>query len=592
MRGASTPATAQSNTRLRWLYVVLVVCGVLIGLRLAYLQIWQHGRYANLAANEHLRKYEVPAERGQIYLMDGSTKVPLALDQTLKLLYADPTMVKNKTATANALAAATGDPASTYLKDLEEPGEYVVLKGRVDDSLATKIQNLNLYGIGMVNQDYRTYPEGTLASQVLGFVNDAGDGQYGIEGALNNLLKGTPGLLDAKTDTNGVPIATANNVDKSPVPGDNVTLTLDRNIQAEAESDIKSGVQAAKAASGSIIVIDPNTGAVKAMANYPTYDPNNYQAITNYQTFANATVDTAFEPGSGFKVITMATGINQGKVNQNTTYTDTGCVTVTGIKICNDEQTAGTPNNDGPNTTMTEVLRDSLNTGVMFVLRMLGGDPNNITLAGKQLLYTYITQHFGFGRATGIEQTGEAAGTVNPPTSNDVNYANMSFGQGIDVTMLQMVDAYAAIANGGTLYKPYLVASTTSSDGTVRTTQPTVLKQHVVTANTTQQIGAMGQVVVQHGTGYKAYTPGYEIAGKTGTAQVANPNGSGYLANENIGSFTGYAPVNDPKFVEMVVINEPTVPGDAEDTTVPVFAALTRWLFQYYAIPPSSSPTS
>ncbi len=579
MRETGTSATE----RLKWLYVVLAACGILIALRLAYLQIAQHGHYESLAANEHQRKYEVPADRGQIYLMDGDTKVPLALDQTLKLLYADPSMIKHKAATATALAAATGDSAAAYLKDLEQPGQYVVLKGRVDDDLAAKITKLNLYGVGMVNQDYRTYPQGTLASQVLGFMNDAGDGQYGIEGYLNNLLKGTPGQLDAKTDTNGVPIATAGNTDKAPVAGDDVTLTLDRNIQAEAENDIKSGVQDAKAASGSIIVIDPNTGAVKAMANYPTYDPNNYQSVTNYQTFQNATVSNAFEPGSGFKVITMATGIDQGKVNQNSTYDDTVCVTVTGTKICNDAN-----HNDGANTTMTNVLRDSLNTGVMFVLRTLGGDPNNITLAGKKLLYGYITQHFGFGRTTGIEQAGEASGVVNAPPSNDVNYANMTFGQGLSVTMLQMVDAYAAIANGGTLYKPYLVASTTSSNGTTHETQPTVLKSHVVSANTSQQIGAMGQVVVQHGTGYKAYTPGYEIAGKTGTAQVPNPTGTGYLANENIGSFTGYAPVQSPKFVEMVVINEPTVPGDAEDTTVPVFAELTRWLFQYYAIPPSS----
>ena len=335
-------------------------------------------------------------------------------------------------------------------------------------------------------------------------------------------------------------------------------------------------------------MLDPSTGAVKAMANYPTYDPNNYAQTTDYQSFENATVSSAFEPGSGFKLITMATGLDQGKVTPDTTYTDTGCDTVTGTKICNDEQTAGTPNNDGPNTTMTEVLRDSLNTGVMFVLRSLGSDPNNITYAGKKLLYSYITQHFGFGRVTGIEQSGEAAGTVNPPTSNDVNYANMSFGQGVDVTMLQMVDAIAAIANGGTLYKPYLVSQVISPDGNVKATRPTVVQSHVVSAQTSQQMAAMGEVVVQHGTGYAAYTPGYAIAGKTGTAQVPNPSGAGYLPNANIGSFTGYAPANAPKFVVMVRINEPTIPGDAESTTVPVFAGLVRWLFQYYAIPPSS----
>lgn len=579
---------SRSLRRLNLLYVMLGVLGVAVAARLIFLQVIQYGHYQQLATNEHQRKYEVPANRGQIYLLDGTTQVPLALDETLGLLYADPSLVKDKAAAAAKLAHATGGSASSYLQDLNQGGEYVVLGGRIDTATAARIQALNLYGVGLKNQDYRTYPEGTLASQVLGFVNNAGDGQYGIEGYFNSLLKGTPGQLNAKTDTNGVPIATADNINKPSVPGDDIVLTLDRNIQAEAETDIQSGVQSAKAASGSILVLNPNTGAVEAMANYPTYDPNNYGQVTNYQTFENPIVDNAFEPGSGFKLITMSTGLDLGKVTPTTTYTDTGCVTITGTKICNDEQTAGTPNNDGPNTTMTEVLRDSLNTGVIFVLESLGGDPGNITLAGKQALYSYITGHFDFGKLTGIEQTGEAAGSVNPPTSNDVNYANMAFGQGVDVTMLQMADAIAAIANGGTLYKPYLVAATIHPDGTQVNTKPIVVQRHVVSQQTSAAMAAMGQVVVQHGTGYKAYTPGYEIAGKTGTAQIPNPNGSGYLAGVNIGSFIGYAPATNPKFLVMVRINEPTNGVDAEDTTVPVFAALVRWLFQYYAIPPSS----
>ena len=590
---ASDLVTA-SLRRLNWLYMALGLVGLVVGLRLIDLQIIQYSHYQALATNEHQRKYEVPADRGQIYLLDGDTKVPLALDESLKLLYADPSLITKKAATASALAAVTGDPASQYLQDLNQGGEYVVLKGRIDNTLAARIENLHLYGIGMVSQDYRTYPEGSLASQVLGFVNDNGDGQYGIEGYLNNELKGTPGLLNAKIDTNGVPIATADNISRPAIPGDDIILTLDRNIQAEAEADIKAGVQNAKAASGSILVLDPTTGAVKAMANYPTYDPNNFNQVTNYQTFDNATVSDDFEPGSGFKLVTMATGLDQGKVTPTSTYNDTGCVTITGIQICNDEQTNGQPNNDGPNTTMTNVLRDSLNTGVIFVLKMLGGDPNNITFAGKQTLYNYITNHFGFGRLTGIEQSDESSGSVNPPTSNDVNYANMAFGQGIDVTMLQMADAIAAIANGGTLYKPYLVAATVHPDGTQVNTKPVVVARHVVSKQTSADMAAMGQVVVQHGTGYKAYTPGYQIAGKTGTAQIPNPNGAGYLPNVNIGSFIGYAPATSPKFLVMVRINEPTNGVDAEDTTVPVFAQLVRWLFQYYAIPPSGqqSPAS
>lgn len=572
-----------ANRRLLWLYALLAFMGVLVVGRLAYLQIFQHQHYQKLASGEQQRKYEVPADRGQIYLLDGGTKVPLALNQTLKILYADPSIISDKAGTAQKLAVITGDPASQYLDALNKGKEYAFLKGRVDDAMAARITALHLHGIGMVNEDYRTYPEGSLASQVLGFVNDNGDGQYGIEGYLNRELKGTPGQLNARTDTNGVPIATSDNVNKAPIPGNNVVLTLDRNIQAEAETDIQNGVQAAKATSGSIIVLDPNTGAVKAMANYPTYDPNNYAKVTNYQTFSNPVVSNAFEPGSGFKVITMSTGIDLGKVTPSTTYTDTGCVQVANAKICNYQNL-----NDGPNTTMTNVLRDSLNTGVVFVLRMLGTNPDAITNAGKQVLYGYITSHFGFGKLTGIEQAGEDDGLVNKPPSNDVNYANMTFGQGISVTMLQMADAVAAIANGGKLYKPYLVDRQIKPDGTQTITQPLVINPHVMAASTSQQMAQMMQVVVQHGTGYLAYTPGYEIAGKTGTAEIPNPTGLGYLPDANIGTFTGFAPANAPKFVVMVRINRPTIGGDAEKTTVPVFAELVRWLFQYYAIPPSS----
>lgn len=575
--------TTRGVKRLRWLHTLLIALGVITVARLAYLQVGQHGHYAALAASEHLRKAEVPAGRGQIFLLDGDTKVPLAMDQTLKILYADPSIVTDKPGTAKALAGVTGDPASSILDKLDQGGEYVVLKGRVDDALTGRIKALHLHGIGFKNQDYRTYPEGDLASQVLGFVNNDGDGQYGVEGYLNSTLKGQPGTLDAKTDTNGVPIATADNYSKAPVDGSSVVLTLDRNIQAQAEKFLDDGVKSVLAESGSVIVLDPRTGAVKAMANYPTFDPNNYGKVTDYSVFANATVSDQFEPGSVFKVITMAAGLDAGKVTPTSTYTDNGCEKVDGYQVCNAEN-----HHEGPNTTMTNVLRDSLNTGVMYVLRVLGGDPNTISPAAKQAFYGYVTDHFGFGRKTGIEQEGEAAGAVNTPKHSNVNYANMTFGQGISVTMVQMAAAVGAIANGGTLYRPYLVDREIKIDGTEAVTQPKAIKRQVISKQAAQDLTGMMEVVVQHGSGYKAYTPGYQIAGKTGTAQIANPNGDGYLPDKNIGSFIGFAPAQDPKFVVMVRINKPKTQGFAETTTVPVFANLTRWLLQYYAVPPSS----
>jgi stage V sporulation protein D (sporulation-specific penicillin-binding protein) len=247
----------------------------------------------------------------------------------------------------------------------------------------------------------------------------------------------------------------------------------------------------------------------------------------------------------------------------------------------------------GKAKTMTVVLRDSLNTGVMYVLRLLGGDANKFTLAGKKMLYGYFTKHFGFGERTGIEQANEAAGAINQPNNNagnNVNYANMAFGQGMSVTMIQMVAAMGAVANGGRLYQPSVVDGTMKADGTVEPRTPKVLADHVLSPAAAADLNEMLQVVVQHGSGYIAggMNPGYKIAGKTGTAQIPRPDGQGYIEGANIGSFVGFAPAENPKFVVMVRINEPGVAGYAETTTVPVFGDVCRWLFKYYGIPPSS----
>lgn len=571
-----------SPRRLRTLQLLLFGLGIITLARLGYLQIVKHGHYTSLAAGEHQRKYQLPAARGQIYLRDGETKVPLALNQTLKLMYADPSIIANQADTAAKLAAVTGQPAQKYLEAMSKAKEYAVLQTRIPDDTAAKIKSLRLPGIGLINQTYRTYPEGTLASQALGFVNNDGIGQYGVEGFLDKELGGEPGLLNAKTDTNGVPIATSDNLSKAPVDGTSVVLTLDRNIQAQAEKFLKDGVDNVKADSGSVVVLDPNTGAVKAMANYPTYDPNNFAKNTDYRRFSNAIVSDGFEPGSGFKIFTMAAGLDSGKVHADTTYDDTGCIEISKHQICN-----AANHKDGPGTSMTNVLRDSLNTGVVFILRQLGSDPNAITSAGKKLFHSYVTDHFRFGRKTGVEQAGEAAGVINPPSSNDTNYANMTFGQGESVTVMQMAAATAAIANGGTFYRPYLVSERTKADGTIQKTAPSTVASNVISKSAAHDLTEMMKVVVQHGSGYLAATPGYNIAGKTGTAQIANPNGQGYLENQNIGTFVGFAPAESPKFVVMVRINRPKVPGFAEKTTVPVFANLTRWLLQYYAVPPT-----
>lgn len=571
--------------RLAWVVIIMFVLGAALFLRLFYLQTFRHDHYLTVAANTHTSKHQIPAARGQIYTRDDDLLVPLALNQTLKQMYADPSLIKNPAEVAQKLASATGGSAADYQKAIERGGRYQVLATKLNEDTGKKIKALNLTGIGLVNHDYRVYPEGSLASQLLGFVNRDGQGQYGIEGFLNDKLNGEPGLLNAKTDTNGIPIATAENTIKPAVDGDSVVLSLDRNIQAQAETFLKKGVEDAKAKSGSILVMDPKTGAVLAMANYPTYNGNEYNKVTDYSVYSNKVVNSQIEPGSGFKAFTMAAGLNTGKIKPDTTFDDTtGKTVVDGITIGNADDHKG-----GPNTTMTTVLRDSLNTGVIFVLKALGTDPGKVTTASKQVFYDYITRHFGFGVQTGIEQAGEVSGSVPTPNSTNVDYANMVFGQGISVTMMQMVTAVSAIANGGTLYQPYLVAETHPADGgEIKVTQPRAVRKNVISAQAAKDTTAMMQNVVDRGSGYLTRTPGYKIAGKTGTAQIPRKDGKGYEEGKNIGTFVGFAPVEDPKFVMMVEINEPQVSGFAERTTVPVFANVGRWLLRYYGIPPSS----
>lgn len=581
----SPSSSGISQRRITAICGVVVALAALIFVRLVYVQVIKHGAYSAEASTSQSRKFSIPAQRGEIYAYDGDQVVPLVLNETFKTVYADPSLIKNKAEVATEVAAAIGGNAADYASKLKEPGNYVVLAEKVPNGAGKKLEGKNLLGVGLTDQVFRTYPEGDLAAQVLGFVNNDGVGQYGVEGYLNKKLAGVNGLRQVKTDTRGNPIAIAGSVDKPATDGQSYVLTIDRNIQAKAEQALDAGVKNVRAKSGSVIIMDPHTGAIKAMANYPTFDPSQYSKVSDYSVFTNTVTSGLFEPGSGFKMFTMAAGLDTGKVQPDTTYTDTGKVELDGYTIRNaSDKTWGVQS-------MTDVIEKSLNTGVIFVLKSLGGNPEDITLAGKQVFHDYI-QKFGFGKSTGVEQSGEASGIVNKPSKvsgNNVNYANMTFGQGISTTMIQMITAAAAIANGGTLYQPHVVAGVKSGDS-VKTTPAKVTTSNVISKQTASKLTTMLERVVQgkYGSGYKARMAGYVVAGKTGTAQIPNPNGPGYIDGRNIGSFIGWMPANNPQFIMMVRINEPRVSGFAESTTVPVYADIAKWLTTYMQIPPGS----
>ena len=551
---------AQPTRRIQILLWLLVLVGGLFVVRLYYLQVVKHTYYETEGYKEHLSKFTIPAKRGLIYATDDQGMAPLVLNEPAYTVYADPRYVTDVGKTADALRRIAGgnvvDGLETLLGDKQR--QYVVIAKQLNEQQANLLKQENLPGVGMQQQERRVYPEGNLAAQLLGYVNADGQGQYGVEAALNDQLTGKTGLLKAVTDVRGIPISISNNDVQIPAQdGDNVLLTIDRNVQAYAEQALQAGVDKAKAKHGSIIVMDPRSGAVLAMANLPSYDPSQYDKVSDYSVFSNPVVNDPYEPGSVMKTLTMATGLNEGAVTKDSTFTNTDSVTVDGDTISNAEHVGG-------QRSMTEVLQYSLNTGVVHVLQQLGG--GSVNLQARSKLYDYFTNHFMLAKQTGIEQSPEAIGKIFPPTDpqgNNVRYANMSFGQGMNVTMLQVIAAFSAVINGGTYYKPHLVAATFKDPSNVQMLPPQIVKANLVKQSTTDQLKDMTRIAREKALP-GADKPGYYIGGKTGTSQVIDPKTGKYTDQNAIGSYLGFGGGNDgPRYVIMVRVTDSQLAGFA-----------------------------
>lgn len=571
--------------RYRIFRVVLLVIGLIFVGRLFFIQVVQHGYYTARADTSHLKKLELEATRGEIYVQDGDEMVPIALNQTLKRVVADPRYVGDAEETARQLAEVTGGDVSEYKKELERDTAYVVLEEGLSIEVGTQVAELNLKGIALRNTTKRVYPEGSLAAHVLGFVNSDGEGQYGVEQYLDDQISGKDGLLSGTFDVNGVPIATADNTEIEPVDGDDVVLTIDRRIQKQVEEDLKNGIERYEALSGSVVVMDPNNGAIKAMANYPTYNPGEYSEVDDISVFTNDAISSPYETGSVFKPLTMALGLQSGAVTPETTYFDQSYKKVDDFTIRN----AGAVVQQTRD--MTEVITKSVNTGVIFVLENLAGDKDVIDREDKQMLYDFFTKKLRLDKKTNVELAGEQTGTVYGPDRSDARYANMVFGQGISVNMLQNLAAEAAVINGGTYYQPHIVDRYIKPDGASVEVGAQALDTSVVSEQVSKDIREMMETVVERGGGYTAYRSGFRVGGKTGSAQVANLEAGGYEEGTEIGSFVGFAPVEKPRYIVMVRINEPqntATPFAGSGAAAPVFGQISDWLLNYYGITPNT----
>lgn len=565
-----------------------MVLAVIFSGRLFYLQIVKGQDFSDLALAEQLKKYEIPAERGRIYLSDSTAerqRVPVVLNENRPTLYADPRYVEDDVTTAQAVASVIGGDVLEYQNLLAQADRYyVVLAKKLTETQAAAVTKLELKGIGLQDSSHRTYPEGKLAAQVLGFVNDAGEGQYGLEEALDQDLNGEAGLLRAVTDIRGIPLTTSEDaVLKDPVDGDDVVLTIDRSIQSFVETALSRGVKNAEAKGGSAVVLDPNTGAVVAMANYPSFDPAKFGNVKDAGVFVNGVVTTPYEVGSVIKPFTMSTGLNENNVQPTDTYEDPGYAVVDGVRIDN---AAGV---GGGHRTMTDVIQKSVNSGVVHVLKQLSGG-NAVNESGRQKLYNYFTDKWGFGQLTGIEQAAEARGTIFDPQhseGNNVRYANMTFGQGMSLTMLQVLSAYASVVNGGTYYQPHLIHSRIERlTGEEVVTQPKILRSNVISGQASEQIRIMMEKVVAGGGGIRAYRAGYIVGGKTGTSQKLTSDGT-YSDHLETGTFLGFGAGEIPQYVVMIKVDEPGIPGYAGTVAAaPIFADISHFLIDYYRIPP------
>ncbi len=564
-----------NNARLDLFYGLVMIVFAIFIVRLFYIQVIQHRYYANAALSGQYKEYEIPAERGIIVAHDGDTTVPIVLNEDKFTLFADPKYVKEPGKTAEDLVKITGGNKSEYEDKMKQKNRYAVLAKKLDESQSEQIKKLELKGIGLRTESIRTYPQGTLAAQILGFVNDEGKGTYGVEQALDSQLKGKAGELKAITDVRGVPLAAnGDNVRKEAVQGKQTTLTIDLGMQRKVEDLLKDHLPAVRSNSGSVIVMDVNTGAVRAMANFPTYNPSEFYKVNDANVFNNAAVSSPLEVGSVMKTLTVAAGMNENVINANTTYADPGQWKIDDATVKNVEEDGG-----AATRSTSDILRYSLNTGATWVLMQLGG--GKINEQGRNKWYDYLVNHYRFGQKTGIEQGYEAEGYVPGPNDGyglNIQYANTTFGQGINITPIQFAAAFSATINGGKYYKPHLVEPDNG--------KPTVVNDATVRPEISEQMRAMHENSVA-----KNYTflkrPGYHIGGKTGTAEITKPGG-GYYDDRYNGTFVGFVGGDKPEYVIMVRINEPHVAGYAgTKAAAPLFAKVTDMLINNFSIQPS-----
>ncbi|MBI4175106.1 penicillin-binding protein 2 [Candidatus Berkelbacteria bacterium] len=572
------------------LRLTMLVIGVVFGLSLLTIRLFvrsvvAHELSLEKAEQQYLVRKQIAPHRGKIYARDGARTTtetvslpetimqPFATNERTYALAVVPRNIKDTAAMVEALAPWLPDSSPDDLfAQMDNDKLYLPpFRHGLSEEEKNQLAALHLPGLLFIEEEDRYYPEGSLASHLLGFVNAEGTGNYGVEQTYDAELRGSGGEVLAERDVRGRILTTR---DQLPVrDGETLILTIDRTVQAFVEQTLTKALATYEATSGSIVLMDVQTGDLIALANQPDFDPNTFGSLASDEQFRflNPSISAVWEPGSIFKTIVMAAALDHGLVEPDTEEVFSNVVIVGGEDIHTAEDKAF------GRETMTQVLENSDNVGMVWVADQLGNERFGTAL-----------EAFGLGKPTGIDLPGEISGYLRPwDRWRDINRATMAFGQGVSVTPLQLTTALAALANGGQLLQPHIVAEIVAADGTVVARHtPKIINDHVISPETSLKITGMMVSVVENGHGKRAKVPGYKIAGKTGTAQVPNPDG-GYYDDRHIGGFGGFFPADQPRFAMVVKLDDPKTVRFAESSAAPTFGEIARFVLNYYRIPPT-----
>jgi cell division protein FtsI (penicillin-binding protein 3) len=548
------------NRRIRLLLAALTLAFAGLLLRATWLQGVRAESLSRLGQTQHRETVALPAGRGTIYDRAG---VELGLGERATTVYANPKQIANPRAAALAVERTLGlDADRVYPLLADRTRGFVYVERQADPAQAASLQRLKLSGFGFYPEEKRSYPQRSVAAQVLGYVGIDGDGLSGLELGFDRELAGRAGKETIVKDPSGRVIDVQQ--ERPETPGRDVFLTLDHSIQANAEEVLRQTVQKWHAKSASAIVLDPRTGAVLAMAVQPGYDANRFPSAPR-DLQRNRTVTDTYEPGSTFKLITVGAALSERLVSPSTRFTLPYSLKVAD-RVIHDAEERGTVN-----YSVAQILAHSSNIGAIELAEMLG----------RTRISKWISR-FGFGRVTGIDYPGESPGIVLAPGKwSGSTIGNVPIGQGIAVTPVQMAAAYAAVANGGIWSRPHLV------DHVAGGARPSLYRRRLVSPRIAKELMLMLKDVVAEGTGQTAAMPGYQVAGKTGTAQKPDSHG-GYATGRYVASFVGIVPASRPRFVVLVTVDEPQGAIWGGVVAAPAFQQIARFDLQYLEVPPDA----